>query len=104
MPYTVMMVAAAGGSTRMGQPKQHIRLGQHPVLIHTLTTLQQVAAIAEQYENILRVELEPYHSLEERKNVALGREEHKFKEPAENEKNLWLDAVRNHTDKKVIFA
>ena len=63
-----------------------------------------IAAIAEQYENILRVELEPYHSLGERKNVALGREEHKFKEPAENEKNLWLDAVRKHTDKKVIFA
>ena len=63
-----------------------------------------IAAIAEQYENILRVELEPYHSLGERKNVALGREEHKFKEPVENEKNLWLDAVRKHTDKKVIFA
>ena len=63
-----------------------------------------IAAIAEQYENILRVELEPYHSLGERKNVALGREEHKFKEPAENEKNLWLDAVRKHTGKKVIFA
>ena len=47
MPYTVMMVAAAGGSTRMGQPKQHIMLGQHPVLIHTLLTLQQVAAIDE---------------------------------------------------------
>lgn len=47
MPYTVMMVAAAGGSTRMGQPKQHIMLGQHPVLIHTLLTLQQVDAIDE---------------------------------------------------------
>ncbi|MBE6807686.1 MAG: 2-C-methyl-D-erythritol 4-phosphate cytidylyltransferase, partial [Ruminococcaceae bacterium] len=47
MAYTVMMVAAAGGSTRMGQPKQHILLGQHPVLIHTLLTLQQVAAIDE---------------------------------------------------------
>jgi len=47
MPYTVMMVAAAGGSTRMGQPKQHIQLGQHPVLIHTLMTLQGVDAIDE---------------------------------------------------------
>ena len=47
MPYTVMMVAAAGGSTRMGQPKQHIVLGEHPVLIHTLLTLQQVDAIDE---------------------------------------------------------
>ena len=47
MPYTVMMVAAAGGSTRMGQPKQHILLGQHPVLIHTLMALQQVEAVDE---------------------------------------------------------
>ena len=47
MPYTVMMVAAAGGSTRMGQPKQHIQLGNHPVLIHTLLTLQAVEAIDE---------------------------------------------------------
>lgn len=47
MPYTVMMVAAAGGSTRMGQPKQHILLGKYPVLIHTLLALQQVAAVDE---------------------------------------------------------
>ena len=47
MPYTVMMVAAAGGSTRMGQPKQHILLGKHPVLIHTLLALQQVEAVDE---------------------------------------------------------
>ncbi len=47
MPYTVMMVAAAGGSTRMGQPKQHIMLGKHPVLIHTLMALQQVEAVDE---------------------------------------------------------
>ena len=47
MPYTVMMVAAAGGSTRMGQPKQHILLGQYPVLIHTLMALQQVDAVDE---------------------------------------------------------
>ena len=47
MPYTVMMVAAAGGSTRMGQPKQHIQLGKYPVLIHTLLALQQVEAVDE---------------------------------------------------------
>jgi len=47
MTYTVMMVAAAGGSTRMGQPKQHIKLGRHPVLIHTLLTLQAVEEIDE---------------------------------------------------------
>ena len=47
MPYTVMMVAAAGGSTRMGQPKQHIQLGQYPVLIHTLLALQQTETVDE---------------------------------------------------------
>ena len=47
MAYTVMMVAAAGGSTRMGQPKQHIMLGQHPVLIHTLLAFQRTEAVDE---------------------------------------------------------
>ena len=47
MLYTVMMVAAAGGSTRMGQPKQHIKLGQYPVLIHTLLAIQQAEAVDE---------------------------------------------------------
>ena len=47
MPYTVMMVAAAGGSTRMGQPKQHIQLGRYPVLIHTLLALQSADAVDE---------------------------------------------------------
>ena len=47
MAYTVMMVAAAGGSTRMGQPKQHILLGNRPVLIHTLLALQSANAVDE---------------------------------------------------------
>ncbi len=47
MGYTVMMVAAAGGSTRMGQPKQYIELHGKPVLLHSLLTLQKVDAIDE---------------------------------------------------------
>ncbi len=47
MSYTVMMVVAAGGSTRMGQPKQHILLGDKPVLLRTLLTLQGVETIDE---------------------------------------------------------
>ena len=47
MAYTVMMVAAAGGSTRMGQPKQHILLDNRPVLIHTLLALQSADAVDE---------------------------------------------------------
>ncbi|MBQ5840940.1 MAG: 2-C-methyl-D-erythritol 2,4-cyclodiphosphate synthase [Clostridia bacterium] len=47
MPYTVMLVVAAGSSTRMGQPKQHILLQGKPVLLHTLLILQQVEAVDE---------------------------------------------------------
>ncbi len=47
MAYTVMMVAAAGNSTRMGQPKQAIPLGGVPVLLRTLTVLQATDAVDE---------------------------------------------------------
>ncbi len=47
MSYTVMMVAAAGNSTRMGQPKQIIPLKGKPVLLHTLAVLQSVNTIDE---------------------------------------------------------
>ncbi len=47
MAYTVMMVAAAGNSTRMGCAKQHIALDGQPVLLRTLCTLQAVKDIDE---------------------------------------------------------
>ncbi len=47
MSYTVMMIAAAGSSTRMGQSKQHIVIKEQPVLLHTLRALQAVATIDE---------------------------------------------------------
>ena len=47
MAYTVMMIAAAGSSTRMGCAKQHILLHGQPVLLRTLCALQQVEAIDE---------------------------------------------------------
>lgn len=45
MTYTTIIVVAAGSSTRMGQPKQHILLQGKPVLLHTLQALQQTAAV-----------------------------------------------------------
>ena len=45
MAYTVMLVAAAGSSTRMGCPKQTIPLGGEPVLLHTLRALESAAAV-----------------------------------------------------------
>ena len=47
MSYTVMMVAAAGNSTRMGCAKQHILLNRQPVLLRTMLVLQAVDAIDE---------------------------------------------------------
>ncbi len=47
MSYTVMMVAAAGNSTRMGCAKQHILLDGQPVLVRTLLALQAVESIDE---------------------------------------------------------
>ncbi len=47
MAYTVMMVAAAGNSTRMGCAKQHILLDGQPVLLRTLAALQATAAVDE---------------------------------------------------------
>ena len=45
MAYTVMLVAAAGGSTRMGCPKQTIPLCGEPVLLHTLRALESAALV-----------------------------------------------------------
>lgn len=45
--YTVMMVAAAGGSTRMGRPKQDILLDGVSVLTRTLMRLQASTAVDE---------------------------------------------------------
>ncbi len=47
MSYTVMMVAAAGNSTRMGCAKQHILLNGQPVLMRTLLAMQAVDSIDE---------------------------------------------------------
>lgn len=63
-----------------------------------------IAAIAERYENIIRIELEPYHPFGEMKNTSVGREVIKFKVATDTEKNIWLDTLRSLTDKTVIFA
>ena len=47
MPYTVMIVVAAGSSTRMGCAKQDISLCGEPVLLRTLRVLQSVPAVDE---------------------------------------------------------
>ncbi len=59
---------------------------------------------ANKFENILRVEIEPYHSLGEDKYAALGSAVRKFRTPSEDEKEKWLSEIRSGTDKKVVFA
>lgn len=64
----------------------------------------KIGSIADRYDNILRIEIEPYHSLGERKNAALGRKEHQFGKVTEHEKATWIDCVQKHTHKKVKLA
>lgn len=64
----------------------------------------KIAEIANRFDNILRVELEPYHSLGERKNTYLGKKEYKFSEADENMKNKWIENVQKFTPKPVKFA
>lgn len=45
MSYTVMLVAAAGSSTRMGRAKQKILLAGEPTLLHTLRALEAAEAV-----------------------------------------------------------
>lgn len=61
----------------------------------------KIGYIAEKYNNILHVELEPYHSLGERKNATIGREGHKFSNVSDTKKREWTDRVQKYTHKKV---
>lgn len=66
--------------------------------------LRKIAEIAEKYENILRVEVEPYHSFGERKYSALGKTAVEFECLNDDENNKILEIIRRYTNKKVIFA
>lgn len=63
-----------------------------------------IANIANEFENILRIEIEPYHPLGENKYTALGKPRTDFKTPDDAEKEKWLNKIRKHTSKQVKFA
>lgn len=63
-----------------------------------------IARLANIYDNILSIELEPYHSLGERKNIALGKKIRHFNEATEVEKQAWLESIRKYTNKDVSLA
>ena len=63
-----------------------------------------IAEIANKFEHISHIELEPYHSLGESKYISLGSTEHTFALPSDEDKDTWLSAVRSATDKEVKLA
>ena len=60
--------------------------------------------IANKLQNVLHIELEPYHTLGEGKYMSLGLAEHKFNSPGDKEKENWLSEISVATDKKAKFA
>lgn len=63
-----------------------------------------ICSIANELENIMRVELEPYHSLGENKYLALNKSVHTIKTPDEEQKNHWLKMISDSCVKPVQFA
>lgn len=60
-----------------------------------------IAALAEQYDNIDHIEIEPYHPLGEGKNAALGKEVHEIASPEKSEVAQWIDRIKAGTHKLV---
>lgn len=65
---------------------------------------KKIAFLANHYENILKIDIEPYHSFGERKKIALGKSECIFDTAEKNEKYMWLNTIREYTNKMVDFA
>lgn len=62
-----------------------------------------IGKIANKFEHIERIELEPYHSLGESKYISLGIREHKFSLPDDKEKESWLSEISSNTNKKSVL-
>lgn len=63
-----------------------------------------IGKIAESLENILHIEVEPYHSLGENKYSSLGYGERKIIMPCEEEKQRYIKEIKKNTEKEVKFA
>ena len=63
-----------------------------------------ICKTAKDINNIERVEIEPYHSLGESKYSALGFEPPKISVPTDEQKNAWLDHIKEKCSKPVRFA
>lgn len=63
-----------------------------------------ICAVANEFEHILAVELEAYHSLGENKYEALGKKSLKISPPDEDTKALWIDSIFGKCRKPVRWA
>ena len=63
-----------------------------------------IAYVANRFDSIKHIELEPYHALGEGKYRSLGLEPHSFDTPGEGEKEKWRDEICAMTDKEARFA
>lgn len=63
-----------------------------------------ICSVANKFEHIIHIEVEPYHPLGESKYASLGNQERKFSLPCERDKQNWFYEISFNTNKKVIFA
>lgn len=63
-----------------------------------------IAALADRYDCIERVEIEPYHRFGEAKYAALNRPVPSFAQPTDDEKQAWLAALSARCAKPVRFS
>lgn len=63
-----------------------------------------ICIVANDLENIVRVEIEPYHPLGENKYLSLCRNTYKIKMPENEQKAGWLNAISKKSIKEVKFA
>lgn len=65
-----------------------------------------IADIANKHNSIIRVELEPYHSLGKGKATAIGKDYPlgDMKSASKDDAKVWLEEISRYTDKKIIIS
>ncbi len=63
-----------------------------------------IAALANKYDSIAKIEIEPYHSLGFGKYASVGKNATEFSTPTEEQKQEYLTAISDKTRKPVSFA
>lgn len=65
-----------------------------------------IADVANKHNSIIRVELEPYHSLGKGKATAIGKDYPlgDMKSASKDDAKVWLEDISKYTDKKIIIS